>query len=516
VVDETDIKNIKPLPNLDYKIVCGNSLLGVEKNLFNNHLFARLEKLKPIFFSETNPTRKQEYKKQIDGLISQITNGHTEFDFEVYFSEVFHLPAPKSEATRQAGEKAGPERSRKGGFDVVIANPPYGIVYDKQFKKHLVKSFPSFKRNNDIYIAFYALGLRLLRIDGVLIYISPNTFLNGDYFKDFRKLLSSKSLIREIFDYKNLHIFEDPTVFVCTICCQRQNAIKFPYKYVIKVVENSLEDFQMQYVELIGPIANSLKVDNKLYSRLISQNDTSLAEEIFHIKDVGFNYWTKGRGKKRDSGSIGARVFYSGKSRDLKDTPFIKGRDISRFHIKKPTNFLVHDYKHHLDPEDDTFRFSPVFLDIKPKIVYRQTANRIIAAFDTSGYYLDKTVHLIVSKSNSSNINMKYILGLLNSTLFYYLYSDLAQEREGRTFAQVKTTYLKKLPIKIRRDAKEHESFIVIVDRILAITKDDDYLQNPQKQAKVKMLEQEIDRMVYKLYGLTEEEIAIVEGKETS
>jgi REP element-mobilizing transposase RayT len=89
VVDEDDIKNIKPLPNLDYKIVCGNSLFGVEKNLFNFNLFNDLERLKPQFFNETNPTKKQEFKRQIDDLIFRITNGHKEFDFEVYFSEVF-------------------------------------------------------------------------------------------------------------------------------------------------------------------------------------------------------------------------------------------------------------------------------------------------------------------------------------------------------------------------------------------------------------------------------------------
>jgi type II restriction/modification system DNA methylase subunit YeeA len=83
VVDEGDIKNIKPLPNLDYKIVCGNSLLGVEKNLFNELLFKELERLKPLYFNETNPSKKQEYKCQIEELIIQITNGHKEFDFEV-------------------------------------------------------------------------------------------------------------------------------------------------------------------------------------------------------------------------------------------------------------------------------------------------------------------------------------------------------------------------------------------------------------------------------------------------
>jgi len=104
VVDEEDIKQIKPLPNLDYKIVCGNSLLSVEKDLFNYQIFKQLEEVKALYFEETSPSKKQYEKTQIDALIAQITNGHQEFDFEVYFSEVFH---------------------EKRGFDVVIANPPY-------------------------------------------------------------------------------------------------------------------------------------------------------------------------------------------------------------------------------------------------------------------------------------------------------------------------------------------------------------------------------------------------------
>ncbi|MGC8651575.1 MAG: Eco57I restriction-modification methylase domain-containing protein, partial [Minisyncoccia bacterium] len=122
IVDEENFYNIKPLPNLDYKVVCGNSLLGVEKDLFNNAAFNKLEKLKPSYFNETNPVKKQELKREIDKLIFEITNGHKEFDFEVYFSEVFH---------------------QKGGFDIVIANPPYvstkGVKED--YKKVLVRQY---------------------------------------------------------------------------------------------------------------------------------------------------------------------------------------------------------------------------------------------------------------------------------------------------------------------------------------------------------------------------------------
>src|SRR3989344_4858299 len=105
IVDEEDIKQIKPLPNLDYKIIQGNSLLSVEKNsLFISHWMQELEKAKEQFFNETNAGKKRVHKKKIDELLRQITNGNKDFDFEIFFSEVF---------------------KEKNGFDVVIANPPY-------------------------------------------------------------------------------------------------------------------------------------------------------------------------------------------------------------------------------------------------------------------------------------------------------------------------------------------------------------------------------------------------------
>src|SRR5258708_4209402 len=90
VVDEEDVKQIKPLPNLDYKIVVGNSLLGVEKTLFNEKCFQQLDKLKPLYFDESDSTKKASLRRQIDDLIHELTNGKETFDFEIYFSEVFH------------------------------------------------------------------------------------------------------------------------------------------------------------------------------------------------------------------------------------------------------------------------------------------------------------------------------------------------------------------------------------------------------------------------------------------
>src|SRR5262249_32679010 len=93
VVDEEDVKQIKPLPNLFYKIVTGNSLLGLDKNLFNQHLYQRIEELKSRYFDEPDKGNKDRYKQQIEDTIHQLTNGKEAFDFEIYFSEVFHQRA---------------------------------------------------------------------------------------------------------------------------------------------------------------------------------------------------------------------------------------------------------------------------------------------------------------------------------------------------------------------------------------------------------------------------------------
>jgi len=192
MVDEDDINHIKPLPNLDYKVVCGNSLLGVEKDLFNAHLFLELEKLKPLFFNETNPTKKQEYKKLIDKLISEITSGHTEFDFEVYFSEVFH---------------------HKGGFDVVIANPPYigekanSALFEKLKKLERWKSF--YRRRTNTYYFFIKQGIDIQNNSGCLTYIVPREFLTADWANKLRAYIMKKARIHRIIDFDDTKVFED-------------------------------------------------------------------------------------------------------------------------------------------------------------------------------------------------------------------------------------------------------------------------------------------------------------------
>jgi restriction endonuclease S subunit len=143
------------------------------------------------------------------------------------------------------------------------------------------------------------------------------------------------------------------------------------------------------------------------------------------------------------------------------------------------------------------------------KLFLRQTADSLIGAYEKSPMFCVDSAHSIIRKTGK-DYNLKYLLALLNSTFGNYLYKLLITET-GKVFAQVKLTFLRKIPIK-NIDLKEQMAFVEIVDKILSITKSDDYLSNSAKQSEVHDSEQQIDQMVYKLYDLTPEEIKTVEN----
>lgn len=211
VVDEEDVQQIKPLPNLDYKIVVGNSLIGFP---YKSDRIHDIEKLKRIHFDETAHDKKAALKEKINSLIhecfanSKKSLGYeVTFDFEIYFSEVFH---------------------EKGGFDVVIANPPYvdseTMVRESPDLRILIgKKFSTAKGNWDLYIPFLELSLLKLSASGTSCLITPNKWLAIRYGEAFRAFV--KNQIYSIIDYSRFRAFENVGVFpVVELSSPRSNA----------------------------------------------------------------------------------------------------------------------------------------------------------------------------------------------------------------------------------------------------------------------------------------------------
>ncbi|MDR2027707.1 MAG: Eco57I restriction-modification methylase domain-containing protein [Prevotellaceae bacterium] len=186
VVDEEDFDNIEALPNLDYKIVCGNSLTGFPDN-WSSPAFERIEKLKDLFFAETESNRKKEYKNEIDREIADrlvtskdVFGYQVNFDFKLFFSEVWR---------------------ENGGFDIVIGNPPYISTKGTSTEdKRIFEKIYGFA--DDTYSHFFFKGIPLLSTKGNLTFITPKTFWTTQTKRNLRNLLLSRQILY-IFDTAN-------------------------------------------------------------------------------------------------------------------------------------------------------------------------------------------------------------------------------------------------------------------------------------------------------------------------
>ena len=554
VVDEDDIKNIKPLPNLDYKIVCGNSLLGVEKNLFNNHLFTELERIKPIYFNETNPTKKQEYKNRINALISQITNGHKEFDFEIYFSEVFHY---------------------KGGFDVVIANPPY--VGEKghkeifqEIKNGTLNKF--YQRKMDIFYFFFHLTLNLGKQNSNIAFITTNYYSTATGATKLRQDFKKRAIIKNLINFNELKIFESAlgqhnmiTVLekvqnengVAQTCITQRQGTSTPgilqqilsgndaETHYYKVAQKDLYDGNECYIRLIGNSKISRNPIQIILEKVKTQNITlgdicNVNQGILTGADKVSNKHIE---KFLKAGFIKGEGVYVLNNNEVKNIvskeilkPWFKNSDILKYYTKRKTDeyllYLTRDINlsDYNDVEEHIRKFEKI-IKSRPKdrgemqaalklgkwwVVFATRKNipfnsaKIMvpqrSQLNTFGYneipwYASADVYFITERDKS--IYLKYVLALLNSKL-YYLWLYHRGKRKGEML-ELYQKPLSEIPIK-KISLSAQQPFITLVDQILAA-------KQKEPDADTSALERQIDQMVYKLYDLAPEEIEIVEGE---
>ncbi len=466
VVDEDNIDNIQALPNLDYKIVCGNSLLNVQRTVFNDSLFKQLEELKPQYFNETKKTEKKRLKKQIDDIIKELTKDGT-FDFEIYFSEVFH---------------------EKSGFDVVIGNPPY-IPYKKIAKRYDLSSYSSFRNKQvnkpNLYVYFIERAFnKLLTSNGILSFINPIAFLVQSDCVEIRKIILSKK-INELLDLSYINVFKEADTY--TVILNIQNT-------------NQKQDFYYQRYYNVNDIyklgkntypINTVKNDSEY--KIILSDYLTLINKINKQHNIIDNYadiicGTSKEGYGKEISDI----------REPNNMPVLQSSDIKKYKID-----WLHKYinkKLFSSKKINSYFFTP-------KIVMARMTENIRCAYDDKNFYCAK---INIIKAKSKKINDLYILlGLLNSKLINFFYKETyrALHKKGDALGF-------DIPSILKLPTPEFDKAIVlvpIIQNILNITQADNYLENEEKQQKVKEYEKQIDLMVYKLYDLTYEEVLSID-----
>lgn len=559
IVDEEDIQQIKPLPNLDYKIVRGNSLLGIDLNadidFFNRGSFDKIEQYKETILEETNHEKKKNLKKQIDELISDITDGKKDFDFEVYFSEIFR---------------------NNCGFDVVIVNPPY-IRQEKIKDKPLLKKYQVYNSTSDIYTYFYEKSWDILKDGGISCFISSNKWMRTKYGQKLREFLKSKSAIFYIIDFGGHKVFESATVDTNIILFQKLKQTNIS-SYIPVVIDNTINalniesDFNKEHDLYDYFKKNGLEVKQaSLDSNCFTFGNEAVTNLKAKIGKIGkpLKDWDVRIYRGIITGLNEAFIINSETRKDILKAcetkkernrtediikPILRGKDVDRYYYKwagmwiiliksgwtnvvmqgsklKPEDFFKDTYPaiyNHLISfinkkgkgkglinRDDKGNYWWELRDCayydefeKEKIVWAEIVREPNFAYDNSGFYCEATSFLMTGN------NLKYFFGLLNSkpvALFFKTF--YAGGGLGNVGYRYKKAFIEQIPIPI---ITETNKIIVnqieeTVNKILIITQSADYTQNPNKKDQTIKYERQIDELVYKLYDLTEEEIKIIE-----
>jgi type I restriction-modification system DNA methylase subunit len=454
-----------------------------------------------------------------------------------------------------------------GGFDIVIGNPPYGATLNKNEKNYFYSKFETVEYQLDTYTLFMEKAHKILQIDGKLAFIVPSTWLTMFYFKGLRKYLIENSYFENLLLFR-YQVFEDVTAETSIIILTKNkkinekintnfydNSNEIETKIFKQVSQNDwINSYELGFNILFD--GDKLKVIEKILK------DSLELEKIVDVT-VGIKPYQTNKGTpKQNQDDVKNRIYDADCKIDENYHNYIVGGSINKFIITPSKTDWLKYGKFLAEPRQSLNFF-------QKKIMVRQTSDRIISAIDYQGLLSLNNVHNIVV--NDEKYSYETLVCILNSKLMDFYYKFLVPE-EGRTFAEVKAVNLKRLPI-VNFEFNQ-EPFIQKADSMLEFNKKlqetkenflneldleklpkklqdfeelsfDEFVKEYTKAKKIKFADKleernfkqlwlslfksdktltcklkneiektdkEIDAMVYKLYGLSDGEIKIVEG----
>lgn len=619
LVVDYDLEDIEPLPNLDYRLMCGNSLLeefeGIkfyngEKETQATLLPVDPEKEKKVealrkkvkeYFSIHDDKEKLKKRKEIndikDWLIgTALKKRHKDITSQTKEAESranmldeksrkqylsgFSKWLGSSSNIQQALESLhNPKKEKpffiwklefidvfeeKGGFDVIIANPPYVKEYVQKSAFDGLRSSPYYQGKMDLWYFFACKGVDLARNDsGIITFIAQNNWVTSFGASKMRSKIISDTQILSLIDFGDFKIFEAGIQTMVMMFRKDTTANNYSFDYrrlfgndlTLNDALAILNKNKNEKAEYLTPKVNRDTLRNKtltfsnsgaepILEKVLNKSnfqlsDKEVANGIHHHHDRVNRERNKILGNQY---KVGDGIFVLS-NEEKKQIPFTRtelelikpsytSKELHRWYAnpvnqewviytdssfkdkKKIENYP--NIKKHLD------QFKKVITsDNKPYGLHRARdeyffiGEKIMAVrkcakptFTYVGFdsYVSATFYVI----KTERLNQKYLAGLLNSGLIAFWLRHKGK-MQGNNY-QIDKEPIIGLPI-LRVEQAEQNIIIDIVDKILAITKDSGYLKNSEKQAKVRDYEKQIDQFVYKLYGLTPEEIKIVESK---
>lgn len=510
----------RALPDLDGNIKCGNSLIG------------------PDFFDGRLDLDEEE-RRRINA-----------FDWQAEFPQVF-LPSPAR------GRGAGGEG--KGGFDAVIGNPPYVRQESLgELKDYFQSHYEAYDGVADLYAYFMERGLGLLRDGGLFSIIVSSSFLRAAYGRVLRETLKKHAAVLRLVDFGGLAVFANAKdTYVCIPLLEKGAKAGRIEVARIASLENLDVDNYVRAHRYTVPHARfnaeawSLKSDEEaaVFDKIVKAGKplgAYVGETFFRGVTTGFN-----EAFVIDTETRNRLVAKDKRSAEL-IKPLLGGEDIRRYLFRETGQWLIFtrrgvdiarypairehlaQWKEDLTPKKDKsarrgrkpgrYAWCEIQDDVayfevfeKPKIIFPDIAKAPRFSLDNDGHYLANTAYCIGSDD-------PYLLGVLNSRLFWFAISHISIPfgvRAGEFRYRLIYQYMEQVPIRTidfsdKQDRARHDSMVAHVEQMLKLHADLTAANSAHDKTlierQITTTDRQIDRLVYELYGLTEAEIAVVEG----
>ena len=566
-------RNPTPLPNLECNILCGNSLIeefegiklinqdellgtaaaGDQTNIWGDsfsNILPRLIEAQDRLFRCDDTNKKHEILNEISAnkdmiILSQMEG--LDSDIVERYKESKKLASKPYVLWQLDFARVFKE---KGGFDIVIGNPPY-IQLQKTISEELNlklgdlyinQGFRTFAKTGDIYGLFYEKGWMLLKSKGVLAFITSNKWMRAGYGKKLRKFFAKETNPKQLIDFAGQKIFESATVDVNILIFEKnENEGNTLACTVTEKCQDNLSVYFQQVCSHIAFITSDSWVVRSNIEQKIKEKIDSVGVPL---KDwnVSINYGIK-------TGFNDAFIITGNQreqiiSEDPKSAeiirPILRGRDIKRYETFfadlwlittfPSLNYNINDYpaikKHLLSFGIERLEQTGIthIVNGEPVKARKRTNNKWYETQDSISYWDDFNKQKIVwgnlclsaqfaladegmfisAPSPMIVPGNKYLLAVLNSKLGDWYIRQLGVTRNGGYF-EYKPMFVSELPIPIL-SVSEQEPFVELVNVLLNKT---------NSKEDVIVAEQNIDQLVYKLYGLSDDEIEYINTQST-
>ena len=504
--DPTDNFGIRPLPNLEAKFVAANTLIGLVKkdaSLFDSaEIKAKENELKiakhKIFGAKTVKT-KRKYKNIVNDLRQEIAdmlyaNGAVGND------EARQLASWDMFDQNASSPFFDPEWmfGIMDGFDIVIGNPPYVFARDSknkgftdEIKAYYYKTFKLAKYQLNLYHLFIEKAIDLLINNGVFAFIVPNNWLTINTNKALRKCILKMSDIKIVNFYKK--VFETADVDSSIIIFSNSDKNNEVYLYEaqskidIKLIKQTNRDIFLNNTDFVINIEQFKNSDVFLILDKIEKCSYSLKN--YAIVKAGLQAYEIGKGNPVCTKDMkDNRIYHSMKKIDNTYYQYLHGSDVCRYKLNWSGEYLK--YGPNLAAPRKFILFST------PRILVRQIPSKppycINSCFTNEIFLNDRNSMNIIKISKAPY----YILGILNSKLISFWFVHKFGKMQRGVFPQFKINELESFPI-VNLNEEQESHFVSSVSRRINNNINDD----------------EIDKLVYHLYGLTYDEVLIVDSQ---